>query len=204
MNIKRITAAIAGLAMMTSLAACDSSNQTSETTISTTEGTTVSTSQNVLVAYYSASGHTERVAKDIAEVTDGELFEIEPADEYTSDDLNYNNSDSRVCQEHDDESKRDVALKTTTPENWSKYTTVFIGYPIWWGIAAWPVNHFASDNDFTGKTVIPFATSASSSLGASGTNLEKLAGTGDWQTGQRFSSSASTDDVTSWVKGLKL
>ena len=153
----------------------------------------------VLVVYYSASGNTKRVAEDIAEAAGGNLFEI-----YTSDDLNWTNSDSRVSREHDDESLRDVPLTTTEVENWDDYDTVFIGYPIWWGIAAWPVDNFVKNNDFTGKTVIPFATSSSSGMGQSGILLSEMAGTGDWQDGQRFSSGASSSTVRQWVTGLGL
>ena len=158
----------------------------------------------VLVVYYSASGSTKRVAEDIAETAGGDLFEITPTEPYTSDDLNWTNSDSRVSREHDDESLRDVPLTTTEVENWDDYDTVFIGYPIWWGIATWPVDTFVKNNDFTGKTVIPFATSSSSGMGQSGTLLEEMAGTGDWQDGQRFSSGASQSDVADWVSGLGL
>ena len=158
----------------------------------------------VLVVYYSASGNTKRVAEDIAEAAGGDLFEIVPEEPYTSDDLNWTNSDSRVSREHDDESLRDVPLTTTEVENWDDYDTVFIGYPIWWGIAAWPVDTFVKNNDFTGKTVISFATSSSSGMGQSGTLLSEMAGTGDWQDGQRFSSGASQSDVTAWVSGLGL
>ena len=158
----------------------------------------------VLVVYYSASGNTKRVAEDIAEAAGGDLFEIVPTEVYTSDDLNWTNSDSRVSREHDDESLRDVPLTTTEVENWDDYDTVFIGYPIWWGIAAWPVDNFVKNNDFSGKTVIPFATSSSSGMGQSGTLLSEMAGTGDWQDGQRFSSGASQSDVADWVSGLGL
>ena len=158
----------------------------------------------VLVVYYSASGNTKRVAEDIAEAAGGDLFEITPTEPYTSDNLNWTNSDSRVSREHDDESLRDVPLTTTEVENWDDYDTVFIGYPIWWGIAAWPVDTFVKNNDFTGKTVIPFATSSSSGMGQSGTLLSEMAGTGDWQDGQRFSSGASQSDVADWVSGLGL
>ena len=158
----------------------------------------------VLVVYYSASGNTERVANDIANAAGADIFEIVPTEVYTDDDLNWTNSDSRVSREHDDESLRDVPLTTTTVENWDSYDTVFIGYPIWWGIAAWPVDNFVKDNDFSGKTVIPFATSASSGMGQSGELLADMAGTGDWQEGQRFSSGASADDVEAWVSELGL
>lgn len=77
------------------------------------------------------------------------------------------------------------------------------GYPIWWGIAAWPANGFIEANDFTGKTVIPFCTSSSSGLGESGELLAEMAGTGDWQEGQCFRSGASESDVAAWVESLE-
>lgn len=158
----------------------------------------------VLVVYYSASGNTARVAKDIADAANADVFEITPTEPYTSDDLDWTNEDSRVSKEHDDESLRDVPLTTTEVENWDQYDTVFIGYPIWWGIAAWPVDNFVKNNDFNGKTVIPFATSSSSGMGQSGDLLSQMAGTGDWQEGQRFSSGASQTEVADWVNGLGL
>ena len=89
-------------------------------------------------------------------------------------------------------------------ENWDSYDAIFIGYPIWWGIAAWPVDGFVEANDFTGKTVIPFCTSSSSGLGQSGELLAELAGTGDWQEGERFRGGASAADVAAWVESLDL
>ena len=159
---------------------------------------------NVLVVYYSASGNTETAANYIAQATGGDIFEITPAEPYTSDDLNWTDDNSRVSREHEDESLRDVELTTTEVENWDSYDTVFIGYPIWWGIAAWPVDGFVEANDFTDKTVIPFCTSSSSGLSQSGELLAQLAGTGDWQEGQRFRSSASQEDINEWVDSLGL
>lgn len=159
---------------------------------------------NVLVVYYSATGNTAQVAQYIADSTGGDQFELEPVDPYTSDDLNWTDDNSRVSQEHADESLRDVELVADTVDNWDQYDTVFIGYPIWWGIAAWPVDGFVEANDFSGKTVIPFCTSSSSGLGESGQLLADMAGTGDWQEGQRFRSGASQEDVQSWVEGLGL
>ena len=161
-------------------------------------------SGGVLVVYYSATGNTEAVAGYIAEATGGDLFELEPAEPYTDADLNWTDENSRVTLEHEDESLRDVELVADTVDNWDSYDTVFIGYPIWWGIAAWPVDTFVETNDFTGKTVIPFCTSSSSGLGQSGELLAELAGTGDWQEGERFRSSASQEDVTEWVDSLGL
>lgn len=156
-----------------------------------------------LVVYYSATGNTENVANYIATATDGDLFKLEPVEPYSDDDLNWTDDNSRVVREHDNPDERDVALVKSTVENWDEYDTIFIGYPIWWGIAAWPVDGFIEANDFTGKTVIPFATSSSSGLGESGKLLAKKAGTGDWQEGRRFRSGVSESDVTDWVKSLE-
>lgn len=225
--MKKIAAILLSLLLVLGLAACDAADKPAPTTTQpetaaptqkpTTEPTesastapaetepeTQPESGKVLVVYYSASGNTERVAGDIAEAAGADLFEIVPTEVYTSDDLNWRDSDSRVSREHDDEALRDVPLTSTTVENWDSYDTVFIGYPIWWGIAAWPVDNFVKANDFTGKTVIPFATSSSSGMGQSGELLAEMAGTGDWQEGQRFSSGVSAEDVQDWVSGLGL
>ena len=225
--MKKLTALLLSVVLVLSLAACGSANKpasstTQPETSAPTEQPTTEPSESsstapaesepetqpetgkTLVVYYSASGNTERVAKDIAEAAGADLFEIVPTEVYTSEDLNWTNSDSRVSREHDDESLRDVPLTTTEVPDWDSYDTVFIGYPIWWGIAAWPVDTFVKNNDFTGKTVIPFATSSSSGMGQSGSLLADMAGTGEWQEGQRFSSGVSSNDVQSWVNGLGL
>ena len=163
-----------------------------------------STGEKTLIVYYSASGNTEEVANYIASVTDGDLFEIVPAEIYTDADLDWTDKDSRVSREHDNEDERNVPLVSDTVDNWNEYDTIFIGYPIWWGIAAWPVDGFIKVNDFTGKTVIPFCTSSSSGLGESGELLEEMAGTGEWLEGERFRSGASEETVRSWVEGLGL
>ena len=225
--MKKLTALLLSVVLVLSLAACGSANKpasstTQPETSAPTEQPATEPSESsstapaesepeaqpetgkTLVIYYSASGNTERVAKDIAEAAGADLFEIVPTEVYTSDDLDWTNPDSRVSREHDDESLRDVPLTTTEVPDWDSYDTVFIGYPIWWGIAAWPVDTFVKNNDFTGKTVIPFATSSSSGMGQSGSLLADMAGTGEWQEGQRFSSGVSSDDVQSWVNGLGL
>lgn len=94
---------------------------------------TTSAGSKVLVVYYSASGNTKRAAESIAEASGADLFEITPAQPYSSEDLDWTNEDSRVSREHSDESLRDVELTTTEVPNWEDYDTVFIGYPIWWG-----------------------------------------------------------------------
>ena len=225
--MEKLTALLLSVVLVLSLAACGSANkpassttqpetsapteqpatepsESSSTAPAESEPETQPETGKTLVVYYSASGNTERVAKDIAEAAGADLFEIVPTEVYTSEDLNWTNPDSRVSREHDDESLRDVPLTTTEVPDWDSYDTVFIGYPIWWGIAAWPVDTFVKNNDFTGKTVIPFATSSSSGMGQSGSLLADMAGTGEWQEGQRFSSGVSSDDVQSWVNGLGL
>lgn len=183
--------------------AAEESAEASET--GTESGTdSASAEGRTLVVYYSATGNTEAVANYIAQATGGDLFELEPVDPYTDEDLNWTDENSRVVYEHDNEDARDVELVADTVDNWDEYDTVFIGYPIWWGIAAWPVDTFVEANDFTGKTVIPFCTSSSSDLGESGQLLAEMAGTGDWQEGMRFRSSASEADVQEWLNGLGL
>lgn len=153
-----------------------------------------------LVVYYSATGSTKAVAEKIAKTLNADIFELVPEKPYTSADLNWSDDNSRVSLEHSDESKREVALVKSTPVNWEQYDTVYVGYPIWWGIAAWPVNGFVKANDFTGKTVIPFCTSASSGIGESDKQLKAMAKNGDWKDGKRFSSSASDSDIENWLK----
>lgn len=157
-----------------------------------------------LVVYYSASGHTEDAANVIAKATNGDTFELEPAEAYSSADLNWKDENSRVVSEHDNPELRAVALVEDTVPDWESYDTIFVGYPIWWGIAAWPVDGFIKANDFTGKTVIPFCTSSSSGLGESGELLAELAGTGNWLDGIRFSSGASEETIQEWVESLGL
>ena len=219
--MKKLIALLLSLMLVFSLAACGNNPQAAETEPATstpvseetqepetseeTEAAdTESTGGKTLVVYYSASGNTENVSNVIAKTLGADWFELEPVEPYSNDDLNWTNDDSRVTREHENEDERDVELVSATVDNWSEYDTVFIGYPIWWGIAAWPVDEFIETNDFTGKTVIPFATSASSGMGQSGELLAEMAGTGDWQEGQRFRSGASEDDIVAWVEGLGL
>ncbi len=224
--MKKLISILLGLVLLLSLAACGAGNPAASTSPSPTPDASPSPSQEpveaspsptpeespspspetggTLVVYFSATGNTETAANYIAQITGADLFELEPADPYTTDDLNWRDDNSRVVAEYEDPSLRDVALVQNTVENWDSYDTVFIGYPIWWGIAAWPVNDFIQANDFSGKTVIPFCTSSSSGLGDSAQLLEDLAGSGDWLEGMRFQSSVSEADVQAWLDGLNL
>lgn len=213
--MKRMLSILLAGALALTLAACGAGQPDPTPTLSaalsaepsaaqTESGGQQTSGGKTLVVYYSATGSTQRVAGYIADTLGADQFELVPAQPYTSDDLRWTNPDSRVSQEHDDASLRNVELSANTVDNWADYDTVFIGYPIWWGIAAWPVNDFIQSNDFTGKTVIPFCTAASSGLGQSGELLAEMAGTGDWQEGQRFSSGVSQDDVAAWASGLDI
>ena len=169
----------------------------------TTDNEVPTEGSNTLVVYFSAQGHTEEVAQKIANNLGADIFEIVPVEEYTSDDLDWTDNNSRVTREHEDESLINIELVSTTVDNWEEYDTVLIGYPIWWGIAAWPVNTFGEANDFTGKTVIPFCTSSSSGLGQSGELLAEEAGTGNWLEGQRFRSNPFDSDINEWTDSLR-
>lgn len=154
-----------------------------------------------LVVYFSATGHTESVAQTIAAQLGAATFAITPAVPYTDADLNYNDASSRTSTERADARPE---LAQVTPDGWAGYRTVFVGYPIWWGEAAWPLRTFAEGNDFSGKTVVPFCTSASSGMGQSGEQLAGLAGSGEWREGARFAASASEDEIVSWLSEIGL
>lgn len=232
--MKKLTALLLSLTLVFSLTACGSQNDKTdiETSQSTSENTTAPESMpepstepseespeapteepttepeaqegKTLVVFYSATGNTEEVAGFIAAATGGDTFELVPVEPYTSADLDWTNQNSRVSREHDNPDERFVELVESTVTDWASYDTVFIGYPIWWGIAAWPVDSFIDANDFTGKTVIPFCTSSSSGLGESGELLAEAAGTGNWLEGQRFRSGVSEEDVKAWIADLDL
>lgn len=162
-----------------------------------------SEASKVLVVYYSATGSTEKVARYIAKARDADILCLDSQNPYTDEDLDWTDDNSRVVREHDNEDERKVELKETTVTDWESYDTVFIGYPIWWGIAAWPVNGFIEANDFTGKTVIPFCTSASSGLGDSGKLLAQKVRTGTREDGIRFRSNVKESDVLDWLDNLQ-
>ena len=206
--MRKIFTMLMGLLLCVSVSACSASAQNNDASDTqqpvTSENTQDTGSGDVLVVYYSATGNIEQVANEIAAALNADVFELEPVEPYSDADLNWTDDNSRVVQEYENEDQRAVELVSTSVENWDDYDTVFIGYPIWWGIAAWPVNSFVQNNDFTGKTVIPFCTSSSSGLGESGQLLAEMAGSGDWQEGERFSSGADADTVQEWLDSLGL
>ena len=195
------------LTALFAFAGCGNQATETETPDPTTPAPTTETpseTEKTLVVYYSATGNTEQAAHFIATATGADIFKIEPVDPYSEDDLNWRDEESRVVYEYNHPEARAVELVASTVENWESYTTVFIGYPIWWGIAAWPMDEFVQTNDFTGKTVIPFCTSSSSELGESADLLAETAGTGTWLTGRRFASAVSEEEIQTWIDELSL
>ena len=181
----------------------DKSESAANDTSSVIEKSTT-TAGKTIVVYFSGSGNTKRVAEFVADETGAELFELIPSEPYTDKDLNWRNSGSRVNKEHNNPDLQDIALTTIQILDWESYDTVFVGYPIWWHEAAWPINNFVKGNDFTGKQVIPFCTSTSSGFGESGGKLAKMAGTGTWLDGMRFPENGAESDIRRWVQSLNL
>ena len=159
-------------------------------------------SGSVLIAYFSATGNTEHIAEHLAGILDADLYEIVPEAPYTSEDLNYSNSDCRANQEQNDPTARPAISGGV--ENMEDYEVIFLGYPIWWGDAPKILSTFLETYDFDGKTIVPFCTSGSSSIGGSVSDLEALTSGAAWLDGQRFSGSASRETVSQWVDALDL
>ena len=157
---------------------------------------------STLVAYFSATGNTEGVAQHLQAILDADLYEIVPAEPYSDDDLNYNVSDCRANQEQNDPDARPAIDGSV--ENMDGYDVIFLGYPIWWGEAPRIISTFLESYDFTGKTIVPFCTSASSGMGGSAENLAALAADATWLEGARFNPGSSQEEVAAWVDGLGL
>lgn len=178
----------------------DSSEQSEELPDSS-ETPTVD-SGKTLIAYFSATGNTESIATHLDAILDADLYEIVPQEPYTSTDLNYGSSNSRAEQEINDPAARPAIAGQV--ENMDEYDVIFLGYPIWWGQASKIIYTFLESYDLSGKTVVPFCTSASSGIGSSASNLHSLAPDATWLDGQRFGGNASQSAVENWVNGLDL
>ena len=157
-----------------------------------------------LVAYYSAEGHTKKVAEEIAQNLGADIYEITPEKLYAVEDLDWQNPDSRVSRENDSPALREMKILNTDIDGWAEYERVILCYPIWWGIAAWPTNAFVKAEDWKGKTVLPVCTSHTSELGDSDLLLKDDANGGDWQEGVRFSQEALATKIKSWTDQLTL
>ena len=216
--MKRILACAAVMAMIFSLTACGGSQAQTAAEPAAEEAQKESADavaeaqkeaeapapaehSEVLVAFFSATGTTKGVAEKIASVTGGDLYEILAAEPYTADDLNYNDNSSRSTKEQDDKSARpEIGSDEISLEG---YTTIYLGFPIWWGEEPRILDTFVEKYSFEGITVIPFCTSGGSGIGRSGPNMEELAGSGTWLEGQRFSGSVSEEELQSWIEEIK-
>ena len=212
--MKKFLAILLTLLLVLGLAACggndseaaeDSSAVTNDTATETPadepEEESAEAEGGVLVVYFSMTGTTRGIAEKIATITGADIYEIKAAQEYTSDDLNYNDSETRATVEQKDPTVRPEI--GSDPVSLDGYTTVYIGYPIWWGEEPRIMDTFVESYNFDGKTVIPFCTSGSSSIGNSGKNLAANAGSGNWLDGQRFSGSTTEDELRGWIEGLQ-
>lgn len=155
-----------------------------------------------LVVYFTCTNTTKGVAAHIADLTGGTLHQIVPEVAYTAEDLNYNNASSRANREQNDASARPGIRSKIN--NLSDYDVVFLGYPIWWGKAPKILSTFLESYDLKGKTVVPFCTSGSSSLGSSDTDLHPLAPQAVWKPGQRFAGNATKESISNWLNSLNL
>lgn len=158
---------------------------------------------NIIVVYYSAQDHTRSIARQIASNLGADFYELRPTQKYTEEDLDWADATSRVNLEHQGELSQDIELDRAVPLEWNKYDTVIVGYPIWWGDAAWPINGFVKAADFTGKKVYTFCTSYSSPEGGSAADLRSLANGGEWQEPKRFFQDTKTSDVAEWTNKIK-
>ena len=212
--MKKFLAILLTLLLVLGLAACggndseaaeDSSAATNDTATETPadepEEESTEPAGGTLVVYFSMTGTTRGIAEKIATITGADIYEIKAAQEYTSDDLNYNDSETRATVEQKDPTVRPEI--GSGPVSLDGYSTVYIGYPIWWGEEPRIMDTFVESCNFEGKTVIPFCTSGSSSIGNSGKNLAANAGSGNWLDGQRFSGSTTEDELRGWIEGLQ-
>ncbi len=153
-----------------------------------------------LVAYFSATGTTEAVAKDLAEVTGADLFEIAPAERYSDADLNWHDKHSRSSIEMDDETSRPAIVSTVSDMN--LYDTIFVGFPVWWYIEPRIIDTFLEAYDLTGQTVVPFATSGSSGLGKAPERMQQLAPGANVLAGKLLNGHPSKAELKAWAESL--
>lgn len=203
--MKRILSLILFLAIAALCAGCGSAptQSTSTSPAETQAGESTEppaaepeTDSTILVVYFSATGTTRSVAEKMAALTGADIVEIIPARPYTSQDLNYNDRSTRASAEQNTPDARPEIAEDISLDG---YTTVYLGYPIWWGQAPRILSTFVESHDFTGVTVIPFCTSASSDIGQSDDTLAAQAGSGSWLQGRRFSGSASENELREWI-----
>ena len=211
-TMKRIIALLIATLMVFGLTACGGGNSQESADESADETATESSSDetaaedtqngsDVLVVYFSATGTTKGVAEKIAALTGADIYEIKAAQEYTTEDLDWHDDDSRTTHEQNDPSVRPEI--GSDPVSLEGYSTIYIGFPIWWGEEPRIMDTFVESYNFDGITMIPFCTSGGSGIGMSGKNLESNAGSGNWLDGERLNGGASEEELQAWIDGLK-
>ena len=168
--------------------------------VSANDENTMSSGRDTVVVYFSATGTTKGVAERIADVTDADIYEIIPAEPYSAADLDWNDRNSRTTIEMNDPSAHPAIADDNI--SFDGYSTVYIGYPIWWGDAPRIMSTFVESHDFSGLTVIPFCTSGGSGIGRSGSNLASQAGSGNWLDGDRLDADISEDEIKVWISKI--
>ena len=157
-----------------------------------------SVGKEALVVYFSCTGNTKALAQSMAEVAKADIFEIQPVQPYTAEDLNYNDETTRATVEQKNEAARSEIKNRI--ENFGQYKTVIIAYPIWWGLAPRIMDTFVESYDFSGKTVLPVCTSGGSDIGSSADYLKELTTGADWKPGRRFGANASKAELEALLK----
>jgi putative NADPH-quinone reductase len=162
-----------------------------------------SNGSSILVVYFSTDDTIRAAAYTVADTLSADLFEIQPVEPYTADDVNYHNNQSRTSIEQNDPQVRPAIA--VLPEDLNRYDTIILGYPIWWGQAPRILYTFMENVDLTGKTIIPFCTSGSSGAGSSASNLQKLTGGSTvWLDAKRISNGSSAEEIRAWAESLRL
>ena len=195
--LRKFVSLLTAFLMTFSLCACSTEKNVEETSLSSNE-------TNAIVVYYSATGNTKKVAQTISDYFNIPIYELEPVDAYSEEDLNYSDEQSRVSIEHEEHinGNLEVELTNTDFNEFSDADYIFLGAPVWWQELSWVVEDFVKVNDFSDKTIIPFATSASSDFNLD--NLTPLADNANWGEARRFSSNANEDEIIAWLNELKL
>ena len=192
--MKRITALTVVLCLLFALTACSQTKK--ETAVVGSDG-------KILVAYFSCTGNTEKVAEHIADELGADIYEIVPEKPYTDADLDHNDSSGRAFLEQNDDTSRPAI--SGSAENMEDYDIVFLGYPIWWGEAPKIIHTFLESYDFSDKTIIPFCTSGNVDIGSSAENLHSSASdSANWLDGIRFPSNVARQAVTEWINDLPI
>ena len=211
--MKRIIALLIAVLMIFCLTACgggsnqeNAENNTAENTAETEqteeqEAVPEKSGKDTLVVYFSATGTTKGVAEKIASITGADIYEIKAAQEYTTEDLDWHDDDSRTTHEQNDPSVRPEI--GSDPVSLDGYSTIYIGFPIWWGEEPRIMDTFVESYNFDGITMIPFCTSGGSGIGMSGKNLGSNAGSGNWLDGDRLNGGASEEELQAWIDGLQ-